>query len=230
MVKNIVISVLVILTSIMALNYVFGWFYLSKEEKIVKEFIKSKPDTIKIEKWINKIDSTTHIKYVPIKSQILQNNISKNTSEYVKDTLVPALKIASEQITEYKRITAKLEGELKIAKIERDNMNNQRVFYKNKYLSIVTQDSTLNYSYNATLDIVNYPKKGGFFKGSKEYIDISSPDKNFKVNGAENFIKEIYIKPKRFGIGFNGGYVFVPELGKFYPAFGVGLSYNFITF
>ena len=117
MVKNIVISVLVILTSIMALNYVFGWFYLSKEEKIVKEFIKSKPDTIKIEKWINKIDSTTHIKYVPIKGQILQNNISKNTSEYIKDTLVPALKIASEQITEYKRITAKLEGELKIAKL-----------------------------------------------------------------------------------------------------------------
>lgn len=230
MVKNVIISVLIIITAIMALNYVFGWFYLSKEEKIVKEFIKGKPDTIKVEKWINKIDSTTHIKYIPIKGQVLENSVSKETSTYVKDTLVPALKIASEQITDLKRIKATLEGELKITKIERDNLNRQKVFYEDKYLSIVTDDSILKYKYNAVLDITTFNNKTSIFSKNKQFVNISSPDKNFKVNGVENFTKEIYLKPKRFGVGFNLGYVYIPELDKFYPALGLGINYNFINF
>ena len=185
-----------------------------------------------IESYIYPKDSTTHAVFEEREGQIINNNITKNYMSYVEDTLAPALKIAVSKIDELTRVKAKLEGELKAEKMTVNETTKEKTFYKNKYLSIVTdqRDSTLQYSYNAEINIVKYDEKKSFLSKSKTYIDISSPDKNFKINGVENFKKEIYIKPRRFGLGLQAGYYYSPELDRFVPGVGIGVSYNLFKF
>lgn len=229
--KNWLIAILIAVCTILVLNTFFGWFKTSDDKKVLDEFLTGKTDTVFIEKWIDK-DSVSHVKFEPNKGHIIDNKVSQHYMSYVRDTLAPALKIANEKISELTRINANLSGELKVKKYQLDDQNFKRAYYENKYLSIVTdeKDSTVKYSYNAKLDIVNYSEKKGLFGKRKDYVDISSPDKNFKINGVEHFKKEILIAPNKFGVGVQVGYHYNPHTNSFSPSIGLGLSYNFIRF
>ncbi|MDY6025962.1 DUF6808 domain-containing protein [Bergeyella zoohelcum] len=220
-----------------------GYYYynLSRKKETVNQSLKQ--NFQKKESVIYKDkDSTTHIvqEVVPMvvesKKEDITNIIENHSySSYVKDTLAPALKIATEKIQELTRVKAKLEGELQATKVELAENKAKRVYYEDKYLSIVThEDSTgspkkLQYTYNAELNITHYSKRKNFWNKERNYIDVSSPDKNFKINGLEHYQKQIYIRPKQVGIGFQFGYGLTQDF-KVQPYMGVGLSYNLIRF
>lgn len=214
--------------------------YIIKERKKEKEILseyrknKDKPLTEQIPKIIyTDKDSITHIQQEIVKSLELSNTITKDYNTYVKDTLAVALDIAVDKIEELTRIKAQLEGELKATKIELDENKSKRIFYENKYLSIVSHmDSlgnpqNLKYTYNAELNIAQFSKRKHFFAPKKSYVDISSPDPNFKINGIEVYRKEIYQPPRNIGLGLQLGYG-IDKDWKPSPYFGVGISYNLI--
>ncbi|ATL41826.1 hypothetical protein CQS02_00170 [Elizabethkingia miricola] len=229
--KNAFIVVLVLLVIALIANLIGGWFSLNKNDKIAKETLKSKVDTIVLEKYINKQDSTTHGKFQEKQGEVIKNYVTNKYMTYVQDTLAPALNIATSKIDELTRANIILEGKLKITRYELDENKKARMFYENKYIQIVANsDSTINYKYNAIVDIAKFKQRNWFLGKEHTYIDISSPDPNFKINGVEHFKKRIDIKPKHWGIGIQGGYYYVPALNQIYPAFGLGISYNFIRF
>ncbi|MEI7488375.1 MAG: DUF6808 domain-containing protein [Chryseobacterium sp.] len=228
--KNAILAILGLATILLVANLFGNWFSFKKE--VNDEALKSKKDTVILTKYISKIDSTTHGKFEQNKGEIVNNYITNKYMTYVSDTLVPALNIATSKIDELTRINMNLEGKLKASKTEIDANKKAVVYYQNKYLQIVSNvsDSTIDYKYNAVIDVVNYREKKWLLGEEKNYIDISSPDKNFKINGVEHFKKQISLKPKRWGFGIQGGYYYVPAVNQFYPAFGVGISYNLIRF
>lgn len=228
--KNIIISVLVFLAIVLLLNTIFGWFTPSKKEILADEYSNPKTDTIRLEYH----SDSTIVKYVPNVGQIPANNITKNYRTYVYDTLAPALKIATGKISELQQIKATLEGTVNAQKIIIDNQKNRLTYYNGKYFSATTKTDTignsdLDYKYQAQIDIVTEDKSKLWGK-EKQEVTITSPDKNFRINGVEHFKKEIIIPTKRFGLGLQTGYYFVPETGKFTPAIGVGFSYNLLRF
>ncbi|AZA49745.1 hypothetical protein EG346_16850 [Chryseobacterium carnipullorum] len=221
-----VIAILALIILALVANLIGGWFTLSKKDHIAEESEKN-IDTIYLNTYVNPKDSTTHGKFEQKEGEVVKNYITKNYMTYVSDTLAPALNIAKEKIDELTRAKFTLEGQLKASKIQREK---DRVYYENKYLQIVSnvQDSTVDYKYNAIVDVVKYQDRKWLLGKENTYIDISSPDKNMKINGVEHFKKRIDVKPKRFGLGIQAGYYYVPAANQFYPGFGVGLSYNLI--
>ena len=228
--KNAFIAVLVLLVIVLTANIFKGWFTLSKNDRIVAESTKKERDTIYLDRWISRKDSTTHGTFKQKEGEKLENNVSPQTKSYVSDTLAPALNIAAEKINELTRAKFTLEGQLKATKVELDENKKAKVFFQNKYLQIVSNvaDSTIDYKYNAVIDIVKYQEKKWLLGKENTYVDISSPDKNLKINGVEHFKKRIDVKPKKWGIGIQAGYYYVPASNQFYPGFGIGVSYNFI--
>jgi len=226
--KNAIIAILVLAVIGLTANLFTGWFTLNKKERIADETLKR--DTLVIEKWLSPIDSTSHGTFQQKEGEVVKNYITKNYMTYVQDTLAPALNIAAEKIDELTRAKFTLEGQLKATKTELDANKKARIFYQNKYLQIVSNvaDSTLDYKYNAVVDVVKYSERKWLFGKENTYIDISSPDKNMKINGVEHFKKRIDVKPKRLGIGIQTGYYYVPAMNQFYPGFGIGISYNLI--
>ncbi len=228
--KNAFIAILVLAVIGLTANLFTGWFTLNENERAGKESKAQPRDTVYLTKYISRIDSTTHGKFEQKEGEVIQNNITKNYMTYVSDTLAPALNIAQDKIDELTRAKFTLEGQLKATKIELDVNKKARIFYENKYLQIVsnTADSTVDYKYNAIVDVAKYTDRKWLFGKEKTYIDISSPDKNMKINGVEHFKKRIDVKPKRFGLGIQAGYYYVPAANQFYPGFGLGVSYNFL--
>lgn len=202
---------------------------------------RSKPEEIREKSSVVPIvvykdrDSVTHAQKAVSPAGDLGQSVTKNYHTYVIDTLAPALKIATEKINQLTRINAKLEGELLASKIEITKQKTERVYYENKYLSVVTETDTLghpknmSYSYNAEINVVHFSKRKNFFSKELHYVDVSSPDKNFKVNGLEHYQKQLVLRPKVVGIGFQAGYGFTQDL-RWSPYIGIGASYNFIRF
>lgn len=230
--NNIIITALIFVIAALVLNSFFNWVTLSPEEKLAKEFNDPKTDTIRLEYTTH--DSTI-VKYVPNIGQLAANNITKEYKTYVYDTLAPALRIATEKISELQQIKAVAEGTIKAQKAEIDNQKTKVVYYQDKYFSAKTKtdtigNSTIDYKYNAQIDLITETKKKNIFSKEIQQITVTSPDKNLKINGVEHFKKEVSVSPKRFGIGIQAGYYFVPETGKTVPAVGFGASYNLIRF
>ncbi|WP_336704377.1 hypothetical protein [Chryseobacterium indologenes] len=224
--NNAFIAILVLAVIVLVANLFKGWFTLSKNDRIVSES-RIKHDTVYIDKWLNPKDSTTHGTFKEKDGEVIENHITKNYITYVQDTLAPALNIATEKIDELTRAKFLLEGQLKASKVQREK---DRIYYENKYLKIVsnTRDSTLDYKYDAIVDIVKYSQRKWLLGKEDTYIDISSPDKNMKINGVENFKKRIDVNPKKIGLGIQAGYYYIPGTNQFYPGFGIGVSYNLI--
>ena len=223
------IAILALIIVALVANLIGGWFTLSKNDRIAAESVE-KQDTIYLTKWISPKDSSSHGTFKQKEGEVIKNYITKNYMTYVQDTLAPALDIATSRIEELTRTKLTLEGQLKAFKTELDANKKARIFYENKYMQIVsnTGDSTIDYKYNAIVDVVKYQDRKWLLGKENTYIDISSPDKNMKINGVEHFKKRIDVKPKRFGLGIQAGYYYVPAANQFYPGLGIGVSYNFI--
>ena len=90
------------------------------------------------------------------------------------------------------------------------------------------------YSYTDTATITSYtlPKKFLFIKsklfGTQDFLDVSFNDSNTHITGLQDIPLKQYVKPKNWGVGFQGGYSYIN--GEFRPYIGIGLSYNIIKF
>lgn len=224
--KNLVITILVLSVIVLIANLFKGWFIPSKNDRIADEYNR-KRDSIMLHTWMNRVDSTLHGNFQQKNGEVINNYVTEKYMTYVQDTLAPALNIATEKIDELTRAKFTLEGQLKAAKDQREK---DRIFYENKYMQIVsnTLDSTIKYKYNAIVDVVKYQDRKWLLGKENTYIDISSPDKNMKINGVEHFKKRLDVKPKKIGIGIQAGYYYVPGSNQFQPGFGIGISYNLI--
>ncbi len=227
-------AVLLFIIAVLVLNTFKGWFVPTKNDIIAREVKAPKTDTILIESEPLVIagDTIFVTKYEPNKGQLLENNITNNYKTYVLDTLSPALKIANNKIDELQRINATLQGKVKATEKILNSAKVQEVYYKDKYFEAITRTDTLGnsdmeYKYNATLDVVTENKRR-FLRKDIQTVHITSPDKNFRVNGVEHFKKETFVKPRNFGIGLQVGYHYVPSLNQAHPTVGVGISYNLI--
>lgn len=231
--KNLIIGGLIFIVVALALNTVFGWFTKSSDEILRDEVLSPKTDTIRItEKEVIIGKDTVHVvKYKPNEGVMLENNITKEYSTYVKDTLVPALKIAADKITELQRINATLSGQLRSHKTELDNERRKTTYYQGKYFSAKTTEdslgSTIDYKYSADLSVITL-KHNKWLRGYELETQVLSKDPNMRINGVEHFIKREYLKPNRWGLGVQFGYG-INGLGQIYPYLGAGISYNAIS-
>jgi len=177
------------------------WWWFAKGTKEVKYVTTTVRDTVQIYK---DVDNITHLKitskgdYLPT----MKEAISKTYYSYTIDTMLPKLKIAEKEIDRLIRINAKLEGEAGITKY--DTVKGETVF-ENKYMIIKVNDSIAKYSYDATLDFVDYTKKNWLFGRDKYYTDISSPDTSFKIYGVQQYRRPFIPEKDRLKISINSG-------------------------
>ena len=177
---------------------VVAWFYFNPKIERVYVQIKPKPEIVYIEK-----KGGGEIATIPQqKADVPEQTLSENYIKYVNDTLKPALeeglkyKVKFEQIT---RANATLQDSLTKKNIAINEAKKDAITWKSKYIEITANnsDSTVNYKYNAILDFTTYQRKKNWFSGKENLLAISSPDKNLKINGVENFTQNV-TPPKNF--------------------------------
>lgn len=146
--------------------------------------------------------------------------------------LLSRYNIKKTEFEAFTNVNATLRDSLNVAMIKIDELNNKVWNWENKKPSgsvikatMNEKDSVLHTSIDVKLNVTDVVEKGGLFKKDKIYTDFYSPDQNIKVNGVQNFRKEVIIKPKRLGIGLQAGYGITGEF-KTTPYIGVGVSYN----
>lgn len=217
------------------------WLWFNPKIDKVYVQIKPKPEII----YTNKPDGGT---IATIETQIADlpaETLSQDYIKYVNDTLVPALNKGLQykaEVSQLTRINAALKDSLTKANINAKNARKDVIEWQTKYITIAAnpKDSTINYAYNAQLDIAEYSTKETLFGDKKTYISVTSPDKNFRINGVENFTKPVKV-PKDFvelNVKLNGIYLdktltpymgaelmFNPD-GRLKPAVGYGYFYT----
>lgn len=155
----------------------------SKPNEKVVEKTNTIFDTLKVETYVDRA-GIEHTIYVdkPV------NDVSDGLITYTADTLLPALQAAAQankekdvQIEELTRINGSLTGEITGYQKKIDELGREVLRYEDKYIVIEQHDSTVSYSGDIKIDVV------GFSTRKKSYVDISSPNKNFKLNGVERF-------------------------------------------
>lgn len=189
---------------------------------------KVKPDTPDM-KSIEDVNGITHGR-IPEQeySSITEAPITYKYITYVNDTLAPALKIASDKITELTRVNATLEGKLiatnKAVKRLPDNTEKEVTYWRDKYFEAMVIHDTLKYKYNAVLDIVAYEQGSPWFGQRKKFVDISSPDTNLRVQGVERYKKQIDFDKYMWLFGAETGVYIAPNYSMYNG--GLRLKYN----
>lgn len=238
---------------------VVAWFYYNPKIEKVYVQIKPKAEIIYIEK-----SDGGNIATVPIfQSSKPTEVLSDGYIKYI-DTVTQALNKGLKYKLEVQRLT-KVNAVLKDSLSRKDliiqTTNNNVIAWRTKYIEIETnvKDSTAKYTYNAQLDIIDYDKKESLFGKRKQFIAVTSPDKNLRINDVENYSKEIKT-PKDFlelnlkiqglyldktlvpyggaELLFNPdgklkpivGYGYFYQSNKLYPYFLAGLQFNLLRF
>lgn len=135
-----------------------------------------------------------------------EKTLSEKYVSYVNDTLVPALDKGLKykaQLTELTRINGVLKDSLSKKNVVLNTVKRDVIEWKTKYITIAANpiDSTVKYSYDAQIDIAEYERKESLFGSKKPYIAVTSPDKNLRINGMENYTKAL--KPSKDFLEFN---------------------------
>lgn len=220
---------------------VIAWFWFNPKVEQVYVKIKPTPQIIYTEREDGGTIATIESQIADVPAETL----SEKYIGYVNDTLVPALNKGLQykaEVSQLTRINAALKDSLTKANINAKNARKDVIEWQTKYITIAAnpKDSTVKYAYNAQLDIAEYSKKETLFGDRKSYIAVTSPDKNIKINGVENFTKAVKV-PKDFmelNVKLNGIYLektltpymgaelmFNPD-GRLKPAVGYGYFYT----
>lgn len=219
-------------------------FYQFKEIKRLEKDNKLKQGTVitatRIVKQYVDGNGANHTQIQPkeMTKQQAKNFLENDT--YVNDTLVKALNIANNKITELTRINAEVTGESK-GKVEDPGNSQSIVKGQDKYFSWAYNpvDTNLDWKYNLDLNIAGYNERKKVFGlriGDKEYFeDLSSPDKRLTIKGVERYIKPV-VKPdfafrlsiiSRYNLTTGSGRV-GPNAELDYKRFTVGGSYVYV--
>lgn len=190
------------------------------------------------------ITSLVSNKVEEFKDNLKQENarIETNKSEQISGVsreehlaLIKKYNDKSIQFEAFTNVHATVKDSLKIALVKLDEANNKIWNWENKKPSGSTiiatmseKDSVLHTSVDVKLNVTDIKEKGGLFKKDRFYTDFYSPDQNIKINGVQNYRKEVIIKPKRVGLGLQVGYGVMSDL-KPSIYVGVGLSYNILN-
>ncbi|MCX2473573.1 hypothetical protein OQZ33_04430 [Pedobacter sp. MC2016-05] len=130
-------------------------------------------------------------------------------------------------------INASLSAKALHAEKKTDSLLKEHYIYTDDYLTAMfTPDSSggkFDVNYKLSLIRHDYKKRKNFFSPYRQYTDILSPDKRILIDNMQSLTIESP-KTKRFGIGVQAGYYFNPATQQFNPSFGIGISYNLLSF
>lgn len=187
------------------------------ENQIIKEYKK---------------DSVVHTVF---KDRLIDNTANSKELAIGKtyaDSIQKALKISIDKIDQVTKVNARLEAQLALQTKQNDKGQTLKT-HQDKYLNLVynPENDSLQFAYNLKLNEARYHDKKWFLGKTQNYVDVYPDDPRITINGLKSYrVKES--EPKRFGIGFHGGY----GLGKdgnvirLVPYVGVGLNYNVLEF
>ena len=216
-------QILIIILSTL-IGFGLGKFGFSIGDRKVNLKTETKIDTVEVVKYVDKFGKLHARVEDRAVATLKEAPITENFKTYAIDTLAPALKIAADKITELTRVNAKLQGELVASRKTTDEYGNIAREFQGKYFKAVSTNDSLRYEYNAILDIVAYSKREWALGKEKKFIDISSPDPNFKVNGVQRFKKELTEFKTQFQACFELGSMIAPRYGYIYS--GIKFRYN----
>jgi len=218
-------QLLIILLSAL-IGFGVGKFGFSIEDRKVKSKVETKVkyDTVEVVHYVDKFGKLHGRIEDRAVATLKEAVITESFKTYAIDTLAPALKIAADKITELTRVNATLKGELAASRKTTDEYGNIAREFQSKYFKAIATNDSLKYEYDAVLDVVAYTKREWALGKEKKYIDISSPDPNFRVNGVQRFKKELTEFKTQFQAGFELGSMIAPRYGYIYS--GIKFRYN----
>lgn len=188
---------------IAALSVVAAIFFYKSGGRPVAPKIVTVVDTFRVESDENSI-THANIAYDPGAKQEMKEALTKEYFSYTVDTLAPALKIAQDEIDRLTRVNARLSGRVALSNI--DTSKSVPVsHYAGRYMTITVHDTIAEYSYNATLDFVDYHKKKWLFGKDQYYTDISSPDKSFRIFGVQTYRRSFQPEKDKLSISTISG-------------------------
>lgn len=162
----------------------------------------------------------------------LKEVIKREYIPYIVDTLAPLLKIKEQQITELTRVKAELSGALRVAYRTIDTLRNggrdSVITYKGPYMEVSAHSSsqTVRYRYNALLNLIGFRKRKGPFSLYRNFIDVSSPDPGFRINGLERYKKQVGFPKDKMALSRNGNLVMGLKDQRYNNRLSTGLSLN----
>lgn len=146
------------------------------------------------------------------------------------DSIAKALKIGTSEIERLTKVNAKLQGKLDNQNLVIEDLKANEIRWKNRYIDVVTNltDSTINYTYNADISVIDYEKREKWYKAKKHYTALTSSDPNFRINGVQRYEKLIDVKcpSVKFGVQSGYGAVYIDNNFRLAPYVGVGINFN----
>lgn len=155
----------------------------------------------------------------------------------ILDTTAMAIGQQKKQIQVLTQISTTAQARALRAERIVDSLQRVTFYYKDRYLQLAYRPALINakdstdhgqfdFSYNDSLNVVQYWKKSWFLGAKKSYIDIYSNDKRTTVNGVKRLVVEQ--KHPTFGLRIQavGNYSFSRKLLNFGP----GIQFDFNRF
>jgi|GEM_PF-5234380 len=199
-------KIIIIIAIMTAVAIVSTRSCLAKKQRKKQDLAAAKAETV----IATSRQGTTHANREDIATtQKLKEVIKKEYIPYIADTLAPILKIKEQQITELTRVKAELSGELRAAYKTIDTLRNGArdsiITYKGPYMELSTHSNsqTVRYRYHALLNILGYRKRKNAFSRYRNFIDVSSPDPNFRINGLERYKKQVSFTKNKMALSWN---------------------------
>lgn len=187
--KNVAIIILGALLIFASYKYITQYFDYKKEKSNLAK---------NVEKEVKKVIFDTQNGGQAVKTEYIETKSPPEKIKVYIDTISKNLNIKENQIIEQNRIIAELKGQL--SKKDIVSKTPEKIIYKTEYIlvDINQKDSTVNYSYNAKIDLTKIEERDNIFKPKKIYTIASSPDPNFKINGLDSWKKEVVIRKDIF--------------------------------
>jgi hypothetical protein len=144
------------------------------------------------------------------------------------DTLTKALSIAVNKVDEATKVNATLIAEnIQLRQMQAGSM----LQYRDKWLRLDydPDSNTVALNYDVSLNIAKYWKRSWLVGEKKYYVDIFSDDPRVQVNSVKRYTMA-QSRQRRFGVGFNASYSYLPFYNSWQPAIGIGINYNLFEF
>lgn len=229
-----------------AILIVVTFGFIKEHEKVNKLEYKVSQNKSRVSiatKIVERYVASDGTKHTVIQPEALTRQQAKNfldNDTYVNDTLVKALDIAKNKISELSRINADLIITSKGTVSEPTNPLSP-VTGADKWLNWTYNplDTTLGIKYDLDLNIVGFNKRKkilGLGIGDKEYFeDLSSPDKRLTIKGVDRYIKPVDKSNFAFRLSILSRYNLTTGSGRVgpnaeldYKRFTLGSSYVYV--
>lgn len=211
--KNVIIGIMALFMVLLISDRLYNWIVPNKTEKSDRETKDHNKSNVFLDnenpvEIFKAKDSTTIAKKEVKPTYNMENTLNPATQKYIKENILPELKLASQNVESISKISAVASGEIKNATITLPDNTKiriskaEKIKFSDKYAEIlIEKDSTgkilpAKYKFNTDVYAIKGKEKPVFFwqkEKESDFFKFSNP--YIEITNVENYTK--LIEPKK---------------------------------